>query len=128
MLHLFTPYLLTQEFVKHIDSGLVINILDSKIAKNGFRYSAYTLSKKALSDFTLQASMEFAPHFRINAIAPGFVLAPDLPDEGYERLKCANPLNADCAPEDIYQTLIYFLKNECITGQTIYVDGGRHII
>src|SRR3989338_8191361 len=71
-----TPYILSSEFAKICKQGQIINILDTHITQNKSAFAAYLLSKKSLADFTKLAAVEFAPHIRVNAIAPGLILPP----------------------------------------------------
>jgi pteridine reductase len=69
-----------------------------------------------------------APRVRVNAIAPGVVLLPDGWDAGAsERLRGTTPLARHGTPEDVAQAMLYLLDAEFVTGETILVDGGRHV-
>ncbi|MBA3526544.1 MAG: SDR family NAD(P)-dependent oxidoreductase, partial [Sphingomonas sp.] len=71
------PVLLTQEFAKRFrgGDGLVVNILDSKLAAPNPDFLSYTLSKQALAGFTELAAMALARRrIRVNGIAPALML------------------------------------------------------
>jgi pteridine reductase len=69
-----------------------------------------------------------APEVRVNAIAPGTVLLPDHweADEA-ERLDRTTPLGRQGTPDDVVSAMLFLLEADYITGETIIVDGGRHI-
>lgn len=127
-IHVEVPYLLTRDFAKLARKGLVINVIDSNIVKHSSRYFAYLLSKKALYDFTLLAASELAPEIRVNAIAPGAVQAPeDERKEEYESKFSQNPLNRPGSADDVADALEFLINSEHISGQCIFVSGGKHL-
>ena len=75
------------------------------------------------------AALEFAPHIRVNGIAPGLILPPPGKDEAYlERSALKRvPLRRHGQVEDVLGALEFLVKNEFITGQVLYVDGGEHL-
>ncbi|RJP57914.1 MAG: SDR family oxidoreductase [Candidatus Auribacter fodinae] len=122
------PYFLTRDFARLSGKGSVINFLDTKISKNGFVYSAYTLSKKALADFTKMAALELAPDIRVNGICPGVILPPPDKDESYlDNLINSVPLLKKGSTDDITNAVLFLLENEYLTGQFIFVDGGQSL-
>jgi pteridine reductase len=69
-----------------------------------------------------------APDVRVNAVAPGVVLLPEgWSDESAERLRTTTPLARLGTPEDVAGAVAYLLEADYVTGETIRVDGGRHI-
>lgn len=122
-------YDLTQAFTSHYLHGSVINFLDTKITKNTTQHFNYLLSKKLLQDFTQMAALELAPHFRVNGIAPGLILPPPGEDEHYlEALAEAIPLKKVGGLTPILQAVNFLLENTFVTGQTLYIDGGDHLL
>ena len=62
-------------------------------------------------------------------MAPGLILPPADKDEAYlEQLAQTVPLKRHGAPDDIADAVLYLLKTDFVTGQVIYVDGGRHLL
>jgi NAD(P)-dependent dehydrogenase (short-subunit alcohol dehydrogenase family) len=124
-----TPALLAREFAEALpdgERGVVINFLDFKLANPYPDHFSYTLSKYALSGATELLARALAPRVRVNAVAPGYVLpAPGQSDADYRRLHDDTPLARGPAPEDIADAVHFLIENEAVTGQTIYVDGGR---
>jgi NAD(P)-dependent dehydrogenase (short-subunit alcohol dehydrogenase family) len=127
-LNLKAPFFLTQAFAKVVQKGNVINILDNKIGFNQYQYAAYLLAKKGLMEFTKMAAIEFAPHIRVNGVAPGVVLPASSRSEEYIQWRLQSiPLRMQGSTEHITKTVLHFLDNDFITGQFISVDGGENI-
>jgi NAD(P)-dependent dehydrogenase (short-subunit alcohol dehydrogenase family) len=103
-----------------------VNFLDFKLASPYPDHFSYTLSKYALSGATDLLARALAPRVRVNAVAPGYVLpALGQSDADFQRLHDDTPLKRGPTPEDIAGAVRFLIENEAVTGQTIYVDGGR---
>jgi pteridine reductase len=123
------PYFLTKEFAKQSNKGLIINLLDTNISKNSTEHFSYLLIKKFLKDFTEMSALELAPYIRVNGIAPGLILPPKGKDMSYlEKLSEKIPLKSIGNPKNITETVLFLIRNEFITGQIIYVDGGENLL
>lgn len=124
----WAPYLLCREFAKLAGAGQIINLLDSRITDTDRAHVAYILSKKTLADLTRMMALEFAPKIAVNGIAPGLILPPPGKDEAYlRRLADTVPLKRHGGPKDITAAVLYLLNSDFVTGQVLYVDGGRHL-
>jgi pteridine reductase len=124
----WTPLVLSREFVRLAGRGKIINLLDTKITGYDREHVAYILSKQMLAAFTTMCAEEFAPTVTVNAIAPGLILPPAGKDEAYlASLAQRVPLKRHGAPGDVTDAALYLLKSDFVTGQVIYVDGGRHV-
>ena len=122
------PFFLSQDFARRIETGQIINILDSKITRSLIPYFAYSLSKKMLHEFTLMAAKALGPGIRVNGVAPGHILPPQGQDREYpERLSKKTPLQYPGDPDDIVEAVLFLIKHSYITGQCLYVDAGEHI-
>ncbi len=125
----FSPFELTRQFAKQNRDGIVLNILDRRILANEITCLPYCLSKKSLAEFTYAAALELAPRIRVNAIAPGPILAPDNQDFiTYKEKAGFIPLEKIPNPMDVINAALYLINNESITGQVIYVDGGQNLV
>jgi len=128
-LNTFTPSLLAREFAAALPEearGCVVNLLDFKLASPYPDHFSYTLSKFALAGATELLARALAPRVRVNAVAPGYVLAaPGQSDADYKRLHGDTPLRYGPTPEDVANAARFLIENEAVTGQTIYVDAGR---
>lgn len=127
--NLFAPLALIRKFAEQKRSGKIINLLDRRITSHDTAYIPYMLSKKSLEELTKLAAIELAPNITVNAVAPGAVLPP--PDkEGDPAWEPAGtiPLGKRPTPEEIAAAVIYLLKTDIITGQTLFIDGGQHLV
>lgn len=123
-----SAYLLTKAFVSCCKKGVIINIIDTKAAKNQTVHLDYLLSKKLLKEFTLVSAFTLGPNFRVNGIAPGLILPPKGKDESYlEELAKNIPLKTVGNLSQIQQAVEFIVTNDFLTGQIIYIDGGEHL-
>lgn len=122
------PLLLARKFHAQGRPGAIVNLLDCRIADYDEAHVAYHLSKRMLFSLTRMMAVEFAPAVRVNAVAPGLILPPAGKDRAYlDSLAHTNPLNCCGAPEDVVSAVMFLLESPFVTGQVIYVDGGRHL-
>ena len=123
----WAPFVLSREFERQ-QRGSIINILDAKITGYDREHVSYLLSKQMFATLTKMSALDFAPAVRVNGIAPGLILSPAGKDEKYlKNLAKSVPLKRSGNPEDIVSAAIYLLTNDFLTGQILFVDGGRHI-
>ena len=111
--------------------GAIVNITDIHAERPLKNYVVYSVAKAGLVGLTRSLARELAPDVRVNAVAPGPILWPD--DESFDELSrqriiSHTPLRREGTPEDIARA-VHFLLAEApyVTGETIHVDGGRHI-
>lgn len=112
--------------------GRIINFSDWVAASARPRYKgfvAYYVAKAGVKALTEALALEMAAdNILVNAIAPGPILAP--PDLSRDQLKAvedATPLGRWGGPEEIAKTVLALIDSDFITGETIRVDGGRHV-
>lgn len=129
-LNLRAPFLCAQQASRRMDrGGLIVNVSDVAAGKAWSGFPAYTVSKSALESMTRVLARSFAPDIRVNAIAPGLVLPSDgHPVDEWDKLVARLPLQRPATIEEISTTLVFLLRNEYITGQTIVVDGGYSLL
>ena len=128
--NLQSPAILTQNFKKHLKSkkGNIINIIDQRIFKLTPFFFSYTLSKTGLQTLTTTSAMKLAPNIRVNGIAPGPTLKNKRQSEKHFKKQWKSLiLEEKVNPENICETVKYFIKNDNITGQIISVDGGQSL-
>lgn len=109
--------------------GVVINLLDQKLANPNPDFLSYTLSKAALHEATRLLAMALAPTVRVVGVAPGLTLVSGAQtDEGFVRAHGRTPLGRSSTPADIAQAVVYLAKAPAVTGTTLIVDGGQHLV
>ena len=124
----WSPFELCREFSRHVNSGKIVNLLDTRVIGYDRAHLGYILSKKMLLSLTEIMAIEFAPRMTVNAVAPGLILPPAGKDEAYlQELARTVPLERHGSPSDISDAVLFLLSSDFITGQVIYVDGGRHL-
>jgi len=122
------PFAIARSFHQLGCTGAVVNLLDCMIADYDRKHVAYHLSKRMLFSLTRMMAVEFAPAVRVNAVAPGLTLPPVGKDESYlAGLASSNLLNAVGSVEDVAEAVLFLLRSTFVTGQVIYVDGGRNL-
>lgn len=127
--NLFAPMELIRTFAAQAKSGAVVNLLDRRIRCNDTNCVPYSITKTGLEKLTQLAALEYAPDIRVNAVAPGPVLPPPGSSAESARELAGNiPLEELPAMENIAEAILFLLRAESITGQTIYVDGGQHLL
>ncbi len=130
-LNLRAPFFCIQFAVRLMgdEGGAVINISDIAGLQPWVEFPIHSISKTGVEMLTQLAALAFAPRVRINAIAPGPVLKPaQMSDQRWQQIGAELPLGRPGEPSDISEAVIFLLKNEFITGETLVVDGGNQLI
>ena len=127
------PILLAQGLHTHVVArqarGAVVNLLDQKLWNQNPDFLSYTLSKAALEAANTILAMALAPAVRVVGVAPGLTLTSHLlTDAQFEALHKLSPLGRSSTPEDVVATVQFALNNTSITGTTLLVDGGQHLM
>ncbi len=124
----FAPLALSRAFAAQGRPGHILNLLDARIADYDREHAAYHLSKRTLFALTRMMAVEFAPLVAVNAIAPGLILPPPGESDAYlERLAHTNPLQRHGSVEEVAEAALFLLSSEFITGQVLFIDGGRFL-
>jgi len=127
--HAWSPLVLARDLAAQgLADGCVINLLDARVVDYDREHAAYHLSKRMLFTLTRMLALELAPAIRVNAVAPGLVLPPTGEDSSYlERLRHTNPLTRHGEAEDVAEAALFLARSRFVTGQVLFVDGGRHL-
>ncbi len=109
--------------------GVVVNLLDQKLWNQNPDFFSYTLSKAALEAATTMLAMALSPQLRVVGVAPGLTLTSHLlTQEKFEALHRLSPLGRSSTPADVAATVKFAIDNQSITGTTLLVDGGQHLM
>jgi len=109
--------------------AVVINLLDQKLYNLNPDFLSYTLSKAALQAATTMLAQALAPRVRVVGIAPGITLVSGAQDDaGFALAHRQTPLGRSSTPEDIAASVVYVAGARAITGTTLLVDGGQHLM
>ncbi len=129
-LNLRAPFMLAQALAPALAHarGAIVNIADLAAFETWPSYIPHGISKAGVIQMTRALARVLAPEVRVNAIAPGAVLLPDsFTEDDSNRLQETTPLGRIGAPGDVTAALLYLLESDFVTGETLIVDGGRHI-
>jgi len=129
-LNLRAPFFLTQAAAPHLRAarGVVVNIADLAAFETWPGYIPHGISKSGVVYLTRALAAVLAPEVRVAAIAPGTVLLPEgWSEQDAARLRRTTPLAREGSPEDVARTMLFILESDYLTGETIIVDGGRHV-
>jgi pteridine reductase len=116
-----TPYLQKQQ-------GCIINIIDIHAERPLKGHPIYSIAKAGLAMMTKSLARELGPDIRVNGIAPGAILWPELEmdESNKQEIIERTALKRQGSPEDIARTALFLIRDaEYISGQIISVDGGR---
>ncbi len=127
------PILLAQALFDHVNarraSGVVVNLLDQKLWNQNPDFLSYTLSKAALEAANTMLALALAPQLRVVGVAPGLTLTSHmLSPERFDALHRLSPLGRSSTPQDVASAVKFALDNASITGTTLLVDGGQHLM
>ena len=133
------PILLAQALHAHLEEraaageaevqGAVVNLLDQKLWNQNPDFVSYTLSKAALEAAGTMLALALAPRVRVVGVAPGLTLTSHLlSDEKFAALHSLSPLGRSSTAADVASAVRFALENRSITGTTLLVDGGQHLM
>jgi len=126
------PVLLAQALHASTPDGaqsVVVNLLDQKLFNMNPDFLSYTLSKAALQSATTMLAQALAPKVRVVGVAPGITLVSgDQTEEQFVQAHKNTPLGRSSTPEDIASAVCFLADSPAITGTTLLVDGGQHLI
>lgn len=131
-IHMLAPYLINlrcADLLRYGGPADIVHIGDDVTRKGSKKHIAYAASKAGLDSLTLSFAASLAPQIKVNGIAPALIQFNPDDDEDYRRKALAkSALGIEPGAEVIYQSLRYLLDNPYVTGTTLTVNGGRHLI
>lgn len=110
------------------DGAAIVNVADVGGIVPWPAHAAYAASKAGLIMLTRVMARALAPRVRVNCVAPGTVLpAPGTTKAAWRRAMGKATLRRAGSPEDVAKAVLFSAENRFMTGQTLLVDGGRHL-
>jgi NAD(P)-dependent dehydrogenase (short-subunit alcohol dehydrogenase family) len=118
--------------MRRLRGGRIVNFADWVARSGRPRYSGYLtyyVAKAGVIALTEALALELAAdQVLVNAIAPGPIVAPeDTSDEEFASVERATPLGRWGGEIEIAKAVLGLVDTDFITGETIRVDGGRHL-
>jgi pteridine reductase len=129
-LNVRAPFFLSQHAAQalRMAKGSIVNIADLAAFETWTGYVPHGMTKAAVVQMTRALAHALAPDVRVNGVAPGVVMLPDDFDaEDAVHLRRTTPLQRIGTPEDVAQAVVYLLQADFVTGEVIFVDGGRNV-
>jgi NAD(P)-dependent dehydrogenase (short-subunit alcohol dehydrogenase family) len=130
-INLTAPFLLSKAFASQIEPGSlgkIINILDWRAMRPGDDHFPYSISKAGLASLTQALAVSLAPDVNVNGLAFGAVLPPSDGGKAEKVLK-DTPIKRLASLDEVSQTILFLLTGPAyMTGDIIYLDGGRHLV
>lgn len=109
--------------------GCLVNLLDQKLGNPNPDYFSYTLSKAALESAGVMLAQALAPLLRVVGVAPGVTLTSGPMNEAeFAAAHRLTPLGRSSTPEDIARAVRFAIESPAITGSTLWIDGGQHLM
>jgi NAD(P)-dependent dehydrogenase (short-subunit alcohol dehydrogenase family) len=126
------PVLLAQALFEATPEGeqaVAVNLLDQKLYNPNPDYLSYTLSKAALHSATTLLAQALAPRVRVVGVAPGLtMMSGEQTADQFSKAHQVTPLGKSSTPEDVAAAVCYLASAPAITGTTLLVDGGQHLL
>ncbi len=129
-LNVRAPFFLAQRAAQVLGraSGSIVNIADLAAFETWTGYVPHGMTKAAVVQMTRALAHALAPDVRVNAVAPGVVMLPEGFDaDAAEHLRRSTPLQRFGTAEDVAEAVVYLMRAKFVTGEVIFVDGGRHV-
>jgi pteridine reductase len=109
-------------------AGVIVNIADLSAFQPWPSYAHHAVSKAGLVHLTRVLARALGPRVRANCVAPGTVLPPEGFEAEQDEADERTVLKRVGSPEDVANAVLYFVKNDFVTGQVLVVDGGRLLL
>jgi dihydromonapterin reductase/dihydrofolate reductase len=134
-IHVQAPYLINSGLESLLMAGAekygmadIIHLTDYVAARGSQKHIAYAASKAALHNLTLSFASKLAPHIKVNSIAPALLMFRDEDDAAYkEKVARKSLLPPGPGADEGIRAVTMLLDSHYMTGQTIALDGGRHL-
>ena len=133
-IHASTPYAINLALAPLLkqngsDFSDIIHITDYVVDKGSKKHAAYAASKAALHSLTLSFAAKFAPKIKVNSIAPAMLMFNPNDDDNYKQRALKKALiQQEGGEQEALKAVRYLLDSKFMTGQTLKIDGGRHLV
>lgn len=135
MINLKTPFLLSQAFAAQLpegQQGKIINLLDASSMRPRNHHFSYTISKYGLEGLTKTVAHALAAqNIQVNGIALGAILpnSNDADPASFAAMANSNPSGRNGDPQAVADAMLYLLTHASyVTGESIRIDGGQHLV
>ncbi|MDY6974870.1 MAG: dihydromonapterin reductase [Pseudomonadota bacterium] len=132
MIHAVAPYrinLALEEALCNCEGQAdIIHMTDYVQETGSEKHMAYAASKAALHNLTLSFAKKLSPHVKVNSVAPALLMFNEGDDETY-RKKALKKSLLEIVPgaQEAVKAMNYLFDSDYITGQTLHLNGGRHL-
>lgn len=133
-IHASTPYAINQALTPLLHNNAspfadIIHITDYVVDKGSKKHAAYAASKAALHSLTLSFAAKLAPKIKVNSIAPAMLMF-NLDDDVHYKQKALKKalIQQEGGEAEALKAVKYLLDSQYMTGQSLKIDGGRHLV
>jgi len=127
--NLRAPAFLSRAFAAQVEQGLIVNLLDAKLAALNPDFFSYTISKIGLGGLTELCARAFAPGIRVCGIAPSVTMVSGPQTRAnFDKVRGLNALGRGVDVSEIVAALRFIVATPSLTGHTILLDGGQRFI
>jgi dihydromonapterin reductase/dihydrofolate reductase len=92
------------------------------------KHIAYAASKAALHNLTLSFAQLLAPSVKVNSIAPALLMFNDHDSAEYRAKSLKKSILEICpGAQEAVKAMNFLFESDFVTGQTMHLDGGRHL-
>jgi len=127
--NLRAPALLSRAFAARAGEGLIVNLLDAKLAAPNPDFFSYTISKIGLAGLTELCARAFAPAIRVCGIAPSVTMVSGPQSRAnFDKVHGLNALGRGVDVAEIVAALRFLIAAPSVTGETILLDGGQRFL
>lgn len=118
-----------QQKAEGLSDGCVIHVLDQKVFNLNPDYFSYTLTKLALERAVALQAQALAPNIRVCGVAPGLMyLSGAQQPDNFQIASQINLRRQPTDPVDVAKTCVFLAETPSITGVTLCVDNGQHLV
>jgi NAD(P)-dependent dehydrogenase (short-subunit alcohol dehydrogenase family) len=127
--NLRAPAFLSRAFAARAGRGLIVNLLDAKLASLNPDFFSYTISKIGLGGLTELCARAFAPGIRVCGIAPSVTMVSGPQSRAnFDKVRAMNALGRGLDVAEIVGALRFIVATPSLTGHTILLDGGQRFL